>query len=243
MYLGDYMGYILAMLFCLAISGAASAKVKSAYAKYQTVRNRSCLTGFDTATRLLRANGVSGIGVGVVAGSLTDHYHPTKNMVNLSEDSAGSASVAACAVAAHEIGHVMQGQEGYFMYRLRAGLVPVVNIGSRLAMPLVFIGIIMDSMLRYSSPELGFKIAMLGVLLYGSTLLFSIVTLPVELDASRRAKRMLLQCGILTEDEMEGASQVLSAAAFTYLASLLSSAVMFLRFLLYVLRIFGRRRD
>ena len=236
--------YVAAMLLCLLISGYASGKVKSAYGKYDRVRCMSGMTGRETAVRLLRANGAMDIAVGRVGGQLTDHYHPAKQIVNLSDSTSGSASVAAVAVAAHEVGHVMQNKRGYWPYRLRTAIVPVVNFGSRLAMPLVLIGILLGSgtMLAGDS-DLGYSLAMIGVFLYGFSVLFALVTLPVELNASRRAKEMLLENNILRAEEMRGAEKVLSAAAMTYLASLLTSMVSFLRFLLMVLSAFGRRNN
>lgn len=242
MYLQDYFGFMIAILICMAFSGIASAKVNSTFQKYNGVRSRSGMTGYDTVRRLMDANHVRGISIGRVSGTLSDHYHPAKAVVNLSESTYGSASVAAVAVAAHEMGHVMQKQDGYGFYQLRTALVPVVNIGSFLAMPLVLLGLLLDSIVMSANSELGFHVAMLGVILYGGSFLFALVTLPVELNASRRAKQMLLRQGILSQDEIPGAEKVLSAAAMTYLASLVTSAVYFLRFLLYVLSIFGRRR-
>ncbi len=241
MYLEDYFWFLGAIIICFIFSAIASAKVHGAYKKYDNVRSRSGLTGYDTVSRLLRANGIFDISIGRVGGELSDHYHPSKAIVNLSESTYSSSSVAAVAVAAHEMGHVMQKKDGAFLYRVRTALVPVVNFGTNLAMPLVFIGLMIDILAEASSEPTGFYLAMIGVLLYGTALLFSLVTLPVELDASRRAKQMLLSEGILREDEMEGASAVLSAAALTYLASLLTSLVYFLRFLIRVLTIFGRR--
>ena len=239
----DYIWFLLAIGIVAIISAIAGSKVKSTYKKYDKVMSRSGKSGAQIATELLRAGGASGISVGRVAGELTDHYHPTKAIVNLSASTYDSKSVAAAAVASHEIGHVMQKERGYFLYNVRSALVPVVNFGSRLAMPLVLIGLLLDSFVRLSNPDTGFYIAMIGVILYGSSLLFSLVTLPVELDASRRAIRMLLDNHMISEDEAPAARKVLSAAAFTYLVSVLSSIVYFLRFLLYVLSIFGRRRS
>ena len=146
-------------------------------------------------------NGVYDIALGRVSGELTDHYAPNQSIVNLSTGTADSRSVAAAAVAAHEIGHVMQNKEGYGPYRVRTALVPVVNFGSRLAMPLVLIGILLDTYVRTANPDTGFYVAMVGVVLYGGSFLFSLVTLPVELDASRRAGEMLLAEGVIAEDE------------------------------------------
>ncbi len=243
MYLQDYIWFLAAIVLCGIFSAVASGKVQSAYRKYGKVANRSGMTGYDTVSRLMRANGVYGISIGRVSGNLSDHYHPAKAIVNLSTDTHDSRSVAAVAVAAHEMGHVMQKKDGYLFYRIRTALVPAVNFGSFLAMPLVLIGLLIDFLALSATPEAGFYIAMIGVILYGGSFLFTLVTLPVELDASRRAKKMLLSEGILTADEMPGAEKVLSAAALTYLASLLTSLVYFLRFLVYVLTIFGRRND
>jgi hypothetical protein len=174
---------------------------------------------------------------------LTDHFDPSKNVVNLSEATYGDASVAAVAVAAHEIGHVVQREKGYVPYKIRTALVPVVNFGSRLAMPLVIIGVLLEIFVyagTNSGADWGFYLAMIGVILYGLSTLFQLVTLPVELDASRRAKKMLLQEGILAENEKGGATKVLGAAALTYVAALLTSLVYFLRFLVVVLSLFGR---
>ncbi|MBQ8732362.1 MAG: zinc metallopeptidase [Oscillospiraceae bacterium] len=241
MYWNDYMWFMGAMLICMLLSAFASGKVKSSFTKYDKVRCRSGMTGYDTVARLMRSNDVNGISIGCVSGNLTDHYHPSKSIVNLSESTYNSNSVAAVAVAAHEMGHVMQKQKGYLFYQLRTALVPVVNFGSRLSMPLVLIGLLLDWYSATANPDIGFKVAMIGVILYGGSLLFALVTLPVELNASNRARKMLLAEGILCEDEIPAAKEVLSAAALTYFASLLTSLVYFLRFLVRVLTMFGRR--
>ena len=241
MYWSDYIWFLAAILVCMGFSLYASAKVRSAFAQYSGARCRSGMTGYDTAVRLLQANHVTGITVGCVKGTLSDHYNPSKGVVNLSDSTYGQSSVASVAVAAHELGHVMQKEQGYLPYRIRTALVPVVNFGSFLAMPLVLIGLLTDLFIRATGPDVGFWIAMVGVILYGGTFLFALVTLPVELDASRRAGQMLISEGILSEDELPGAKKVLSAAAMTYLASMLTSLVYFLRFLVYVLTLFGKR--
>ncbi len=241
-----YSYYILsfgAILLCALLSSVASAKVHSAYKKYGSMPTRSHLTGYDTARRLLRRNGVSDIDVGRVRGTLSDHYHPTKKIVNLSEGVYGSDSIAATAVSAHEIGHVLQKKKGYFPYKLRNVLVPIANVGSRLAMPLVLLGLILHLFVGATqNSDVGFYTAMVGVAFYGLSTLFVLVTLPVEFDASRRAKKMLLAEGILTEEELPYADKMLSAAAMTYVASLLVSLVYFLRFFIWVLILFGNRR-
>lgn len=243
MFLQDYIWFLGAIFVCMIFSLWAQGKVKSSFARNNILRCRSGMTGHDTVSRLLRANGVWDISVGCVGGFLSDHYHPKKQIVNLSDSTYANSSVAAVAVAAHEVGHVMQKQEGYAFYKVRTALVPVVNFGTFLAMPLVLVGLLLDYSVAVAGANTGFYVAMVGVALYGGSLLFALVTLPVELDASRRAKKMLLAEGILTQDELPAAKEVLSAAALTYLASLLTSLVYFLRFLMYVLALFGRRNN
>ena len=237
-----YLLFLLILLPFLAFSAWASAKVSSTYSRYDQVRNRSCMTGYDTATRLMRNRGVTGISVNRVDGKLTDHYNPVKNQVNLSMSTYGSASVASVAVAAHEIGHVMQKEKGYFPYKVRRVLVPITNIGSRLALPVMIIGVLLD-IFWYTAPQpYGQWLVYAGIAMYGLSSLFMLVTLPVEYNASRRAKKMLVEDGILSPDEVPAASKVLSAAALTYVAALCVSLVYFLRFLLIALS-FIRRRD
>lgn len=238
-----YLVFIGLLLICSLVAGSASAKVKSTYAAQREIPTRSRMTGYDTAKRLLRAGGVTDISVGRVKGTLTDHYHPTKKVVNLSESVYGDDSVASVAVAAHEIGHVMQKKKGYFPYKLRQTLVPFVNVGSRLALPLVIFGLILDLFVASTqNSNIGFYLAIAGVVAYGLSTVFALVTLPVEYDASRRAKKLLLQEGILTEEELPYADKMLGAAANTYVASLFVSLVYFLRFALWVLLLFGNRR-
>lgn len=224
---------LLLLIPLLIFAGWASAKVNSAYTAFDRVPNRACMTGYDTAVRLMRNRGVYDIRVERVNGKLTDHYHPTKKQVNLSMSTFGSASVAAVAVAAHEVGHVMQKKEGYFPYKVRTMLVPLTNIGSALSIPLVLIGILLDVFLI--SVPYGAWCVYAGIALFGLSTLFALVTLPVELNASKRAKKMLLEDSILTAEEVPGASKVLSAAALTYVASLLISLFYFLRFALFFL--------
>ena len=236
-----YFIFLGLILLCALFAGWASAKVRSTYSAYQDLGTSSRMTGYDTAVRLLRANGVNDISIGRVRGFLSDHYHPTKKTVNLSESTYGNDSVAAVAVAAHEIGHVMQKKKGYLPYKLRSVLVPLANIGSRLALPLVLGGLILDVFVtKTQNSDLGFYLAMAGVIGYGLSTVFMLVTLPVELDASRRAKKMLVAEGIINKQELPYAEKMLSAAAMTYVASLLTSLVYFLRFAIWVLMLFGR---
>ena len=231
------------ILLCAGIAGSASRKVHTTYEAQKEIGTRSHATGYDTAVKLLRANGIKDISVGRVKGVLTDHYHPTKKIVNLSEGVYGSDSIASVAVSAHEIGHVVQKKRGYLPYKLRTILVPITNLGSRLAVPLVLLGLVLDLFVGLNqNSNIGYYTALIGVALYGLSTVFALVTLPVEYDASRRAKKMLLEEGILTEEEMPYAEEMLSAAAKTYVASLLTSLVYFLRFALWVLLLFGNRR-
>lgn len=234
-----YYVFLGALLLCALFASWASIKVRSTYNAFRADKTSSNMTGCDTAVRLLRANDVEGISVEKVEGELTDHYNPKKALVNLSESTYGDDSVASVAVAAHEIGHVLQKKNGYVPYKIRTALVPLANIGSFLAIPLVLLGIVLEITLAASKPGTGLNVAMIGVAAYGLSTLFTLVTLPVELDASRRAKNMLIEEGILTDEEMYGAGKVLKAAAMTYVAALATSLVYFLRFLWYVLMIFG----
>ena len=236
-----YYIFFIAIIVCAIFGASASRKVHNAYNAYGSMPNSSRMTGYDTAVRLLRANGVRDISVGRVRGMLSDHYHPIKKVVNLSEGVYGDASIAAVAVAAHEIGHVMQKKKGYIPYKIRSILVPITNFGSRLALPLVLLGLILDVFVYATqNSDLGFTLAIIGVALYGLSTVFALVTLPVEFNASRRAKKMLLEEGILREDEIEYADRMLDAAASTYVASLVTSLVYFLRFAVWVLLLFGR---
>lgn len=240
---GYYWLFFGLILLCAIFAGSVQAKLRSTYAAMKDIPTRTQSSGRDTAIRLLRAGGVHDVQVGRVKGVMTDHYHPTKGIVNLSDGVYGDTSVAAVAIAAHEIGHVMQKKKGSFAYKIRAILVPFVNIGTGLALPLVLVGLLLDLFVfSTQNSDVGFYIALIGVVGYGLSTLFAFVTLPVEYDASRRAKRMLLEQGILTEDEIPYAEQMLNAAAKTYVASLLTSLVYFLRFLVWVLVLFGRNR-
>ena len=241
------MGYLLFLLLlvpCLIFSAWASAKVNSAYSKYDKVANLSRMTGYDTAVYLLRNRGVNDITVNRIRGKLSDHYDPTKGVVNLSQSTYGSASVGAVAVAAHEIGHVMQKKQGYFPYKLRKVLVPITNIGSRLAMPVIILGILLDLLLFAAQGQAyGQWIMYAGIGLYGLSTLFALVTLPVEYNASRRARKMLVDDGVLAPEEVKGARKVLNAAALTYVASLLMSLVYFLRLIVMLFMLMGRRKN
>lgn len=240
-----YEYYIVFLVLILIVGGfsyTASAKVQRTFKAQMQIGTRSRMTGYDTAVRLLKANGIKDVSVGRVKGSLTDHYHPTKKQVNLSDSVYANDSIAAVAVAAHEIGHVVQRKKGYLPYKIRTVLVPLTNFGSRLALPLVLVGLILDMAVGFSQEQtLGYMLAIAGVALYGLSTLFALVTLPVEFNASRRAKQMLIEQNIITEEELPYAERMLSAAAQTYVAALAASLVYFLRFAVWVLMLFGNR--
>ncbi len=236
-----YFLFLLILIPFLALSAYASVKVHTTFAKYDRVPNSSRMTGYDTALRLMRNRGVTDISVGRVRGSLSDHYNPAKKIVNLSESTFGSASVAAVAVAAHEVGHVMQKKRGYVPYKIRNVLVPIANIGSRLALPIILIGILLDILYLSADFVVGRIFMYVGIGLYSASVLFMLVTLPVEFNASRRARKMLIEDGILQKEEAVGVRKVLSAAAMTYVASMLVSLIYFLRILFIVLANTRRR--
>lgn len=198
----------------------AQFKVKSTFDRYSRVRTKSGLTAEQAARALLSRGGSANVTISRVNGSLTDHYDPRSNTLRLSDTVYGSDSVAAVGVAAHECGHALQEHDGYGLLKLRTALVPVVNIGSSLYLPIFMAGLL------FSWEPL----QTVGILCFGLTLLFSLVTLPVEINASKRALGML--DGVLEAEELQGAKAVLSAAALTYLASVISSALQLLRLIL-----------
>ena len=213
---------------------AASAKVNSTYARYARVGARCGMTGAEAAKRLLNSQGIYDVTVRRVPGKLTDHYDPRNKTVNLSESVYGSTSIAAIGVAAHECGHAMQDAGGYVPLRVRGALVPVANFGAQISWPLILIGLL------FSSGSSSMLIT-LGILMFSLSVLFQLVTLPVEFNASSRAVNLLDRTGILAGQEVGQTRQVLSAAALTYVAAAAASILQLFR-LLYL---FGgnRRRD
>ena len=220
--------YVL-ILIGVVISMAASAKLNSTYQRYSAVRSMCGLTGAEAAKRLLNSQGIYDVTIRRVPGSLTDHYDPRSKTVNLSDAVYGSTSIAAIGVAAHECGHAMQDAADYSPLRIRAALVPAANLGSQLAWPLILVGLLLGSG--------GSGLAFAGIVLFSLAVLFQLVTLPVELDASRRALQTIQQNGLLTADEYPMAKKTLTAAALTYVAALATSLAQLLRLVL----IFGGR--
>jgi len=237
-------GYYFDPTYFLVLVGAvlcmwASAKVKSTYAKYERVRSRSGMTGAEAAARILQMSGIRDVQIQHVSGDLTDHYDPRKKVLRLSDTVYGSTSVAAIGVAAHECGHALQHQEGYGPLKLRSLLVPAANLGSRLGLPLVILGLALG--LSFELPGGGyFSLAQIGIWIFSLAVLFQVVTLPVEFNASGRALRMLGDYGILNGDEVDDCKHVLGAAALTYVAAAASSILQLLRLILLNNR---RRRD
>lgn len=215
----DSTYYLVILAFML--SAFASFGVQRTFAKYQGVASQRGMTGMDAARRILDANGLYGVRVEHISGNLNDHYDPKSNVIRLSDATYGSSSVAAIGVAAHEAGHAIQHATGYAPIKIRNGFVPVANLGARLSMPLFFIGLLMGL------PQL----AMAGVILFSAVLVFQLVTLPVEFNASRRALAILDNSGMLYEEEIKGAGKVLRAAAMTYVAAVASTALQILRLL------------
>ena len=231
MYYGFYYDwtYIL-VLIGVVLSLFASSQVKGTFAKYSKIRSYSGMTGREAAEQILRRNGIYDVQVTHIAGNLTDHYDPRNKTLALSDPVYNSTSVAAIGVAAHECGHAIQHQKGYGPLVLRSTLVPAANIGSSLSWPIFVAGLIFSMR----------PLLMLGILLFGLAVIFQLVTLPVEFNASSRAIRILEGNGMLGESEITGAKKVLRAAAMTYVASLASSILQLLRL---VILAGGNRRD
>ena len=218
------------VLIGLLLSLGASALVKSTFAKYSKVRSMSGLTGAEAARRVLNASGIYDVRIERVAGNLTDHYDPGSKVLRLSSSTYGSNSVAAVCVAAHECGHAVQDAKHYGPLVLRSTLVPAANLGSTAAWPIFILGLIFSMR----------PLLTLGILLFGLAVLFQLVTLPVEINASTRAVRILENTGILTSGELTGGKAVLRAAALTYVASLAASILQLLRLIILA---GGRDRD
>ena len=219
---------VILMLIIIVLPLYANMRINSTYSKYSKKQNSGKLTGKEVAEKILEMNGLSNVKVGRINGSLTDHYDPRNKTINLSDGIYNSNSISACAVAAHEVGHAIQDKEHYSMLVFRSKLVPVVNFTSRLSSILVFAGFIFDL----------FNFITIGAILLTVGLFFQLITLPVEFDASKRAKEELQKCGLIEKQDTNGATKVLKAAAFTYVAGFLASALQIARLLLI-----SRNRD
>ena len=230
---GFDMTYLVLVLPCILLSLWASSNVKSTFHRYSTQYSRRRITGADAAQRVLIANGVYGVRIERVSGNLTDHYDPKSNVIRLSDSVYDSTSTAAIGVACHEAGHAVQYAADYAPIKLRAAIIPITNIGSRLAMPLILLGLVLSFL-----GEMSYFFVYLGIACFSLSLVFQLVTLPVEFNASRRAMNAISDSDLLTVDEQKGARKTLTAAAMTYVAATAVALAQLLRLLL----IFGRRR-
>lgn len=222
----------------MALSLWAQAKVKGSFAKYSKIGIRAGLTGADVAKRILAENGIRDVAVEPVRGNLTDHYDPTKKVLRLSEPVYAGRSMAAAGIAAHEVGHAIQHANGYAPLKFRSAWVPVANLGGGISM-FVIIG---SLFLGGAQSQLGYNLGMLGIVLFAATTVFTLITLPVEFDASKRAMATLAGGGYMTREELGGAKKVLDAAALTYVAAFVTSLLTLL-YWAYALGLLGGRRD
>lgn len=220
----DYYTLYFLMILAMLFAGWAQINVKTTFSKYSRISNSAGMTGFDAARKILDANGLYNIRIEQVAGELTDHYDPKAGVIRLSADVYGSTSAAAIGVASHEAGHAVQHAVGYFPIKVRTAIIPICNIGSTLAWPLILLGIIL------SFPDL----AMVGVAFFSLATIFQLVTLPCEFNASARAMQALRSDGRLSPTDLSAASKTLRAAALTYVAALAVSLLNLLRIIAMV---------
>ena len=227
--------YIVLVLPCILLSLWASSNVNSTFKKYSRQYSSRGLTGAEAAQRVLMANGVRGVRIDRISGNLTDHYDPKTNVIRLSDSVYSNTSTAAIGVACHEAGHAVQYAENYGPIKVRAAIIPLTNFGSRIAMPLILAGILMTFLGSFSD-----TLVYLGIAAFGMSLVFQIVTLPVEFNASRRAMQAIEASNLLTAEEQRGARKTLKAAALTYVAA---TAVALAQLLRLIVLFGGRRRD
>ena len=236
-YYGFDWTYLVLVLPCLIFAMIASNRVNSTFKKYSNQYSQRRITGADAALRVLHANGVHGVRIERVSGNLTDHYDPRTNVIRLSDSVYSSTSTAAIGVACHEAGHAVQYAQNYAPIKLRAAIIPLTNFGSKLAMPLILLGIVCTFLGEFST-----VLVYLGIAAFGLSFVFQLLTLPVEFNASRRAIRAIEEGNILTAEEQFGAKKTLQAAAMTYVAATATALAQLLRLIV----IFGggrRRRD
>ncbi len=225
---GFNMSYMLfVMLPTMVISGLASMMVKRTFAKYEQVGTQRNMTGAEAAKLMLERQGVTDCKIEPVSGRLSDHYDPRVKTLRLSEPVYNARSISAIGVACHEAGHALQHAQGYKWLKMRSSLVPVTNISSKMSMPVIMVGGILMSL----APVFGLPVLLLGCALFAAAVVFSVVTLPVEWDASARAKTAMVDAGIVTEQEVGGAGSVLNAAFLTYLAAAITSLMTLLYYL------------
>src|SRR5713101_9960701 len=237
MFFFDWRYVVFVALPIMALSFLASNWVKSTYQRYSRVRNASGLSGVVVARRILSGAGLSDVTIQVIDGELSDNYDPRTKTLNLSKDVAMGTSVASEAVVAHEIGHAVQDRQGFFAMRIRSGLVPAANLGSQAGPLIVIAGLLLSV---FTGSAFGFYVALAGLFLFAAVVLFQLLTTPVELDASRRALRLLAENGVIVPEEQLGARRMLRAAAFTYWVALFGAV---LTLLYYASLVFGNRRS
>jgi Zn-dependent membrane protease YugP len=224
-----YMDYTIILLIpAMLLAIYAQQKVASTYRKYSAVKNRKGYTGADVARQLLLSSNIRDVSVEPIAGQLTDHYDPRTKVLKLSEGVYNSTSIAAVGIAAHETGHAIQHDVGYAPLGIRNAIVPAANIGSRLAMPLILIGLLLGS----GAGTIGLMMMNIGIILFSVAVFFQLVTLPVEFNASGRAIELLGEYHFLTDEELTPARKVLNAAALTYVAAAISAVLNLLRLIL-----------
>ena len=236
-YYGFDWSYLVLVLPCILLAAIASARVNSTFRRYSQQISSRRITGAEAARRVLAANGVHGVQIQQVAGNLTDHFDPKSNVIRLSSGVYDSCSTAAIGVACHEAGHAVQYAQHYFPIKLRAAIIPITNFGSKLAMPLILIGLLLGFLGNFS-----YFLVDLGILCFSLSLVFQLITLPVEFNASRRAMSTIEERELLTPEEQRGAKKTLRAAAMTYVAAVALSLAQLLR-LIMLFGGRGRRRD
>lgn len=237
-YYGFDWTYVVLVLPCLILSLWASANVNSTFKKYSGQLSSRRITGAEAAQRVLMANGVQGVKIQRISGNLTDHYDPRTNVIRLSDNVYDNTSTAAIGVACHEAGHAVQYAQSYAPIKLRAAVIPVTNLGSKLAMPLILIGLLLSYLGSFS-----YMLVYAGIACFGLSLVFQLVTLPVEFNASRRALTAISAGNLLTEEEQKGARKTLTAAALTYVAATATALAQLLRLLVLFGGRNNRRRD
>ena len=235
-YYGFDWTYIVLVLPCILLSLWASSNVNSTFKKYSKQYSARRLTGAEAAQRVLHAHGIRDVRIERISGSLTDHYDPKANVIRLSDSVYSNTSTAAIGVACHEAGHAVQYAESYAPIKLRAAVIPLTNFGSRIAMPLILAGILFSAFGSFSD-----SLVYLGIACFGFSLVFQLITLPVEFNASRRALQTIESADLLTPEEQRGAKKTLTAAAMTYVAATAVALAQLLR----LIALFGgrRRRD
>ena len=226
--------YVVLVLPCVILSLWASSNVNSTFSRYSRQFSIRNITGAQAAEQVLRSHGVYNVRIERVSGNLTDHFDPRTNVIRLSDNVYGSTSTAAIGVACHEAGHAVQYAQDYAPIRLRSAVIPATNLGSKLAMPLILIGLLLSAF-----GDISYTIIYLGIGCFGLSLVFQLITLPVEFNASHRAMTAIAQTGLLTEDEQKGARKTLQAAALTYVAATATALAQLLRLLI----LFGNRNN